>query len=68
MLLVRDKLLDDECVVGSAVLWERRRLKSVWKEAIDDRRRSELRCEDDWVSLGSFLRDGMALVKLSSPL
>lgn len=48
----------------SVALLERRRLNSVWKEAIEERRRSELRRESDCVvvSLEPLLRVGMLLV------
>lgn len=59
VLLDSDKLLEEELTVWSVVLFERRRLNSAWKDAIDDRRRSELRREAVCESLDSFLREGM---------
>ena len=61
VLLDKDKLLEDEAVaVGSVALVERRREKSVWKEAMDDRRRSEVRREfGSGASLDPLLREGM---------
>lgn len=57
--LVKDKLLDDEAAVLFVGLFERRRLKSAWKEAMEDSRRSELRRESGWTSLDPLLRESM---------
>ena len=62
MLLVSDKLLDEETIVASVTLFERRRLKSVWKEAMDERRLRELRRGSDAVSLDPLLREGMLVL------
>jgi len=63
-VLARERVLEEEAAVWSVALLERRRLNSVWKEAIEERRRSELRRESDCVvvSLEPLLRVGMLLV------
>ena len=60
-VLDKDKLLEEELPVWSVALVERRRLNKVWKDAIDDRRRSDVRRESDdsVTSLDPLFREGI---------
>ena len=66
VLEVRDKLLE-EGVVLSVALFERRRANSVWKEAMEDKRRREVRREESVgggaASLEPLLRAGIVAVE-----
>lgn len=57
----RERLLDDDAAVLSVAFVPLRRANSVWKEAIDDKRRSELRRYSGCVSLELLLRVGILL-------
>ena len=62
VLDARDRSLLDEATGCSATCWERRRVKRLWREAIEERRRSEVRREvlERVASLeASLLRDGI---------
>lgn len=54
-----ERLLDEDAAVLSVACVPLRRWNSVWKDAIDDKRRSELRRHSGCVSLELLLRDGM---------
>jgi hypothetical protein len=60
-VLAIERLLVDDAAVWSVTFCERRRLKSVWKEAMEERRRRELRRESAGaaVSFGPLLREGI---------
>lgn len=70
VLLVNEMLLEEDAVVASVPLFERRRAKRDWKEAIEDKRRKAVRRVSGWatckgpVSLESLFRDGISFVRI----